>query len=603
MVGYIDYIKYFKNKDANTIVDRLKKYYPKAEQSQIDSWYELIQVIKNSNKLDLLCDDVIIGIEYSLPIDSMAVDLFLYGINKNNEETMYILESKQWGDEFIQNTKFENYRSEGSELYPQTQIYRHLIGIKNYLEIGEKLKNINPFVFIENATSFGLGLVKSNKDLFVNSIPITNNISDFFDRIIDDNIKPGSITITDFYNSRYFPSKSIIEAMNSIVTKEEPFVLTKSQEEKMIEIIKNVNAGKKIIHISGSAGSGKTALLLNLYVKLLKKRDSTGFMPYFASGGQNTWLYRSLYPSVANMFSWTFSMQKNVNSYNASKTILLIDEAQSNQNGLILDLVNKGAIVIFCYDDHQIVNLNNSVSEMPELKKRADYIHIKLEESVRFNGSQLFESNIMNYLWNNKTPIDDEKYMFKVVHSMDDLKKEVLSLIRNNPNSTVSLSGLLCNNAQEVVDKSEGFFFINWGNKKEVSWMPYIQRKNYTNDFNGKIWLGTWWLPGLDVDYNVVVVGADAIMTNNGLIGNASQSKLYQMIQSILDNLNVPQQDRRMGVCSNLNSFINYTNQPNSKKYMDEFQKTFNELIRNYYYIMLTRGRKGCIVYFTEERP
>lgn len=48
MVGYIDYIKYFKNKDANTIVDRLKKYYPKAEQSQIDSWYELIQVIKNS---------------------------------------------------------------------------------------------------------------------------------------------------------------------------------------------------------------------------------------------------------------------------------------------------------------------------------------------------------------------------------------------------------------------------------------------------------------------------------------------------------------------------------------------------------------------------
>lgn len=91
-------------------------------------------------------------------------------------------------------------------------------------------------------------------------------------------------------------------------------------------------------------------------------------------------------------------------------------------------------------------------------------------------------------------------------------------------------------------------------------------------------------------------------MTVDGLIGNASQSKLYQMIKSILDNLDIPQQDRIRGVCSSLNSFINYTNQTNSKKYMDVFQKTFNELIRNYYYIMLTRGRKGCVVYFTEEK-
>lgn len=83
MIGYIDYIKYFKNKDVNVIVDRLKKYYPEAEQSQIDSWYELIKVVKNSNKLDLLCEDIIIGIEYSLSIDSMAVDLFLYGIKRS----------------------------------------------------------------------------------------------------------------------------------------------------------------------------------------------------------------------------------------------------------------------------------------------------------------------------------------------------------------------------------------------------------------------------------------------------------------------------------------------------------------------------------------
>ncbi len=322
-------------KDINIIVDSLKKYYPEAEQSQIDSVYELISVLKHTSGLSMLNDDIIIGIEYSLPVDSMAIDLFIYGKNKNEKEIMFILESKQWGDEYIKEIKFDNFRSADVELFPQTQVYRHMLAVKNYLEIGDKINEIKSYVFLENATDFGINLVKTNKDLFTSAIPIINNMSLFIKSILNEELTPGKITISDFYNSRYFPSKSIIESMNSIVTKEEPFVLTPSQENKMKEIISNVNSGKKIIHISGSAGSGKTAILLNLYVKLLKKINQANYTPYFASGGQNTWLYRTLYPSVDNLFSWTLSMQKNMNKINGPKSILLIDEAQSNQKILI----------------------------------------------------------------------------------------------------------------------------------------------------------------------------------------------------------------------------------------------------------------------------
>lgn len=601
LIGYIDYFKYFKTKDTNTIVERLKKYYPQAEQSQIDSWYELIRVLKNTPEVSKINDDIIMGIEYSLPIDSMAIDFFVYGKNKEGKEVLYILESKQWGDDYIKEVKFDNYRSDDVELYPQTQVYRHMLAVKNYLELGERLDTIYPYVFLENATSLGINLVKTNKDLFTNSIPIVNKMSDFFNNLLDEKLTPGSITITDFYNSRYFPSKSIIEAMSSIVTKEEPFVLTPYQEDKLKEIVTNVNRGKKVIHISGSAGSGKTAILLNLYIKLLKKRSTTGFTPYFASGGQNTWLYRSLYPSVANLFSWTFTMQNNMNRVTGPKSILLIDEAQSNKNGLILDLVNSGAIVIFCYDTHQIVNLNNSVEELDELKKRIDYVHVDLVESVRFNGSQLFDSNVKDLLWNGVKPKSDDKYLFEVVHSMNELKKKVIHIINANKDASVSMSGLLCNNAQEIVSASNNFFFINWGNKQETLWIPYVQRKNYLNEYGGSLWLGTWWLPGLDVDYNIVVVGNDGTMTSNGLIGNPFQSKLLQSVRSVLDKINIPIYDRNKGVCRDLNSFMNYCGQKGNEQYKTLFDNMFNELIRNYYYIMLTRGRKGCIVYFTQE--
>lgn len=59
--------------------------------------------------------------------------------------------------------------------------------------------------------------------------------------------------------------------MSSLIEKEEPFVLTESQEKKVQEIYSAVNSGNKIIHISGPVGSGKNAILLNLFVRLLKK--------------------------------------------------------------------------------------------------------------------------------------------------------------------------------------------------------------------------------------------------------------------------------------------------------------------------------------------
>lgn len=73
LIGYIDYFKYINTKDGNTIVDRIRIYYPQVEQSQVDSWYELINILQNTPKINQINDDVVLGIEYSLPVDFMTI--------------------------------------------------------------------------------------------------------------------------------------------------------------------------------------------------------------------------------------------------------------------------------------------------------------------------------------------------------------------------------------------------------------------------------------------------------------------------------------------------------------------------------------------------
>ena len=44
---------------------------------------------------------------------------------------------------------------------------------------------------------------------------------------------------------------------------------------------------------------------------------------------------------------------------------------------------------------------------------------------------------------------------------------------------------------------------------------------------------------------------------------------------------------------------IEYINSPENNEVKKEYIKIFSELLKNNYYIIMTRGRKGCFVYFS----
>lgn len=614
MKGYIKSKKDFLKDSKEIIINELLSIYPNTERSQIVSWDTLIDDIKSCSQFMKLPDDMVISIEFSLPTGGMGIDLLLCGLNGLGDKVSYIIESKQWNDNYINIASFSDYREEEKELHPQIQVNRHALSFNKYMDYGNEFK-VKKYVYIRNCTQDGLlNLLSKNPRKETSSIPISNNLNS----IIEDfskNVVSGDLTIIDgLKNSEYKPSLDIIDAMKSIITKEDPFILTKEQETVVSNIKTSIKEGKKVIRITGATGSGKTAILLNLYVELLNRKDNNSdIRPIFVSGAQNTAYYRDMYPEVQNSFEYSFSLTRTVAKTKGNLYVILMDEAQHNQEGIITDMINRGATLVLCYDISQVINANNAIKELKGLENRDDFVSFHLEKSIRYNGSMKAETNIKSYLKGENHFENDDLFDFRQFNDFDSFQAATIELMKEHKNETVAVAGLLSNDSKKYTNEenNKSVFFTDWGNKSECKWMPYVREKEYLNKYDGKIWVGTWWLPGLDVDYICVIVGGDAIMTPDGLIANPKEAKHYRMMVSIAQEMKLPEQ-----LIVNKNSFgkivldyrkssmniINYLDEEKNKTEKAKFIDLFSKLLRNNYYIMMTRARKGCFVYFVNNK-
>lgn len=600
MKGYINTIKNFLSSTEDEIIFELKQLYPQANESLIRSWHTLVSDVKNSENITDLPENCTIAIEYSLSTDAMAVDLMFLGFDKNNKKNAVMIESKQWNDEFIKSHNFACYREAESELHPQIQISRYKLSFCDYLNAGHNY-TVTPYVFIRNCSSHGITeLIEKNPSNTAVCIPIYNKIDKIICEACKKIVMGSTDLISELKNATFKPSKSIEDAMNAIVSSEEAFVLTPEQEKAITEINESIKSGKKIIRITGDAGSGKTAVLLNLYVQYINSKDSDIF-PIFISGAQNTAYYRSKYKRAEYSFSYSYTTVKTIKQNSDKTCIVLMDEAQHNEPNLITKIINEDAVVVLCYDVKQIIYADNPIKELKEIEMRDDFTEVELTGSVRFNGSQVAEENIRNCLKGNTDCKNDDLFEFKIFNNLGSFQQKITETIQNNPESSVAVIGLLSEDYENYLTalNPQSRLFAKWGIKEECNWLPYINRKNYLNENNGELWVGTWWLPGLDVDYVAVIAGGDVKLTANGIKAVPKQSKNYRTMISVARKMNFPEKIISNNNSETVKNIIEFINKPGNEKIKSKYISSFSKYLRNIYYIMLTRGKKGCFVYFT----
>lgn len=598
-MSYLTYISEFKSYNEEIILSKICESETNLNDSLIYSWSQIIKDLKRSNLLNKLPDKIIIGIEYKLPVSGMAADIILIGVSKYKKPIVYIIESKLWLDKKIYSTEFSSYRADDNELHPQIQVSRHINAFENYLDIGGNFL-LFPFVYTKMLSDHAINtLVSKNHDSSTNKIPITNNIDIILNNFTNEVSNIDFFDINKILNAKYKPSIDIIKAMESLTTSEEPFILTERQITQVHEIEEKLRKGYRIIKLEGPPGSGKTAIMLHLYVNAAKNNIIEGIKPIFISGSQNTAFYKSYYSSVEQSFTYSFSLPRMITNTN-DNYLVFIDEAQHNESGIISKLLGyKNVQIVLCYDINQTINANNSINELRQIEQNPQTYKLILNESIRYNNSDVFISNVLRALNGNFDTTEDKLYDFKIYAKIEDFKQKIVSIANENID-TLAIIGLLSNNAEDFT-RREPLFEVRWSYKTECQWMPYVLNKNYSGRINKKFWVGTWWMPGLDVDYVAVIIGNDVKIIDNKLEVSIENSKAYNTIVSVAENLNFPKSvfifdGDKINRFKSKSKIIEYINS-NRDEYL-RFYEVFKKMLLNNYYIMLTRGRKGCYLYF-----
>ncbi len=600
MEGYISTIQEFINTPANDIIEILKRQNKHCDKSQISAWETLISDIKKSEKFNQLDKNLVVALEYKLPVDNMAIDFIVVGLDEKNEQFALIVESKQWNDYFIKNHEFGEYGHNDKELHPQVQVSKHNLAFNDYTSIGP-LFNTEPVVFIRACTASGIyDLYEKNPSKASGKIKIYNSMDEILE--IATPLHGDTKLVKELKDNEFEVSKNIINKMEFIIKNEEPFILNDEQSIVLQNVLQQIKEGNKFIIITGAAGSGKTAIMLNLYVNLLNQRQNTQKIR-FVSGAQNTWFYKERYSIIQNIFSFSNALPKR-----GKNNIILLDEAQHNGPGIVTSAYKSGATIVLCYDKRQVINaINNAIPEIEKIKQEQTFVEHKLIKNIRNNGSQKLIPNIDKLLDGDKNFEFDDQFELKIFDSFKDFENKYFATISQKPNNTVAVTGLLCADAEALLKQNDAKMFINWGNKGECKWLPYILEKKYLTEYNGNAWVGTWWMPGLDVDYIFLFVGSDIKYTETGFNIVLEQSKHERLMISVAKAMKFPteifavRKDNKPLNGKTVKNIIGYINKPGNEVIKTNYIDYCNMLIKNVYYIMLTRGCKACYVFFAND--
>ena len=615
MQGLILTIADWLHRDASDLLAEVQRRFPEGQTAQIRSWQALIHEIKSADALASLPETCVLALEYALPTDGMAIDILAAGLGPDGRKTACIVEAKQWSDDFIEKSRFSAYREPETELHPQVQVSRHCLSFSRYLDIGPAFA-VHPFVYAPNASpAADRILTAANPRAACAKIPILHGM-DALLREIGRLIHAGDpAIIRELQDAQFSPSRGVIDAMEAVVTKNETFLLTPEQQSAADQVWASFAAGKKVIRITGAAGAGKTGILLNLYVQALNEAPRTGLRPIFVTGAQNTAYYRSAYPQAENSFTYSFSLNKMLTRDNASQYIIFMDEAQHNQPGIVTRIADLGARLVLCYDVTQVINPENAAAELRRLEQRPDFLAIALHNRIRFSGSQSAEENIRTFLRGGTDFQADPLFDFQVFRDFGAFQERILDTIRRHPDDTMAVMGLLSADAKSFTREQNpsSRLFTNWQSKTECQWIPYVRGRHYLEQFNGGLWVGTWWMPGLDVDYVAVIVGGDAALTSQGVVANPAMVKHYRMIVALAQKQGLPENliawkynygEGRVDYYKSVQNILAYLEKTENAAAQAKLVHSLSQYLRNNYYIMLTRGRKGCFVYLAnDQRP
>ncbi|RCW63388.1 hypothetical protein DFR57_11855 [Saliterribacillus persicus] len=392
------------------------------------------------------------------------------------------------------------------------------------------------------------------------------------------------------------PSKSLQDALNQMLKGNQEFTIIDDQkvvyEQAVYMAEKAVRTGaKQVLVVNEGPGTGKSVLAINLLVELTKRNMVSQYVTKNAAP-------RNVYATklkqdfrkgnIDNLFKGS---DNYVDSPENEFDALVVDEAHrlNKKSGMFRhlgenqtkEIIHASKFSIFFIDERQKVTINDSGS-LDQIKHFADDTNasietMNLESQFRCNGSDAYLAWIDDVLQIRETANSHYiggEYDFRIFDDPHQLKAEITKLNEYNNKSRI-VAGYCWNWDKKGKEKSEYDdivfpeydFRMSWNLGNTATWTIDKESINEAGCIHT--------CQGLEFDYVGVIVGGD-LRSRDGEI--------------ITDHMQRANTDRELfGIKKML------------KEKPEEAAEIADEVIRNTYRTLMTRGQKGCFIYCTDK--
>ncbi|MBN2518416.1 MAG: DUF2075 domain-containing protein [Candidatus Altiarchaeota archaeon] len=592
----------------NQIAEKLKiahmqyfRYWP--SDSEIRSWKNSLRALSQVFQYANLMDHGIL-LEYQLPLTSKRLDCLICGKDKKDAERAVIIELKQWekAQSCADSDKIMTFVGGANRevLHPSVQVgqYRMYLG-ENHTAFysGKNPIMLDACSYLHNySASADDALFEEKFKSYVVAQPVftENKVDSLKDFLVERLVLGHGIEVLRLVErSKYRPSKKLMDHVGNVIKGKPEYVLLDNQLLVYDKVFSSAKRGfhdkqKRTIIIKGGPGTGKSVIAINLMADLMLK----GYHAQYATGSRA--FTQTLRKAIGTRGAPQF---KYFNDYvKASENeidVLICDEAHRireksrkmyqpvPETYQVEEIINASKVSVFLIDDDQIVRPDEigSVDYIREYAKeaRAEVLEYELDAQFRCNGSEGFVNWVNNTLGIKRTANviwdRNEEFDFQIVGSPQELEAMIKKKVAEGNTGRVTAgycwpwSPHLNEDGTLKEDVVIGDYKRPWNARPEARGLASNIPKAplWAYDSNGINQIGCiYTAQGFEFDYVGVIFGKDLVydLKHGGWIAHKKNSHDSQV-----------------------------------KRSKDHFM----DLVKNTYRVLMTRGMKGCYVYFMDE--
>jgi DUF2075 family protein len=578
-----------------------KKLHKNTSPKEIEAWKNSLIYMDKVLADNELPSDIGVSIECQIPQTSKRIDFIVTGNDISGIPHVVIIELKQWSSAELTSkdgiVKTALGRGIHETSHPSYQAWSYATLLNDFSEVvyTENI-SLKPCAFLHNYEEDNVIRNSFYKE-YTDKAPVflkkeMAQLRDFIKKYVKSGDKGALMYRIE--QGKIKPSRQLADTLSGLLKGNREFVLIDEQKlvyETALELTRrSIDENKKVLIVEGGPGTGKSVVAINLLVEATKREWLAQYVTKNAAP-------RAVYESKLSgdikkkRFSALFQGSGSyISTPKNSFDLLIVDEAhrlnaksgmfQNLGENQIIEIIQAARTTVFFIDENQKVTLKD-IGTKEEIEKwarlsGAETVFMQLASQFRCNGSDGYLAWLDNLLQIKNTAnydLTDIEYEFKVFSNPADMRNAIFE--KNKEANKARMVAGYCWDwvSQKDIKKTdinfpEFDFHMPW-NFAQDSYLWSIK-----HDSVGEIGC-IHTCQGLELDYVGVIIGPDLICRDGKILTDPTQ---------------------RAKTDASIKGYKKLM-QNNPEKAKD----LLDQIIKNTYRTLMTRGMKGCYVYCTDE--